>query len=732
MMFLVIFGSLGAAMAIVSQGSLATADAQLKINRSLATAETGMHFIKHRMRRVAAEVRTDQGVITTDVAETLWSEAAQKLYEEFSGEWHNLEEPVLDGDALHLGPIEVAPDTPAFSATLRPHPLPDEDYDSAAYQRPPYSEMSPPVSSEAALDARWIRVHVTATDSRGGDPVSRSVSMDFEMTKRVPYAILSRNRVMLGRNVVVHGPIGSSFTDTDLEHGHPIQMLSDFRGLNDELDEDLDALLGTLIENDTDADNRINIADPNETEGITDPEEWDYTGDGYIDEFDLFLRHFDVNGDGRVTLQEMKSNSNDPARAEELFHLIDRAGYGEGDPPPNWLGNPEAFPGRPGWGDGVIDERDRYAKVHGSVYIDADKEGWNDGAAGGAYQDHFKGPIRPEHNEPAVDFDAEHNDAYEFGPEDFDVQRFRDMATGDLMAQAQAQAANHDPEDPNSPQPLGQVVTEEVPYGSAFPYEFYDRPVFENMTFNNVLIPKGTNALFRNCTFIGVTFIETETNNTDPDFNYAGMRESDGTPKFPDRVAMVNGQEVADTRTVSNNVRFEDCTFEGPVISDVPQEFTHVRNKLEFNGATEFNIEDSQNLSTGEKELFQRSMLLAPHYSVEIGSFSVPDDPDQRIDLSGTLVAGVLDMRGNVRVDGTLLTTFHPVPGEGPVVGDTSPLFNTTLGYFGPEHGDFEAELPGVGLGSIELRYDPTLAPPDGISGPIRFEPLRGTYTEGG
>ena len=38
--------------------------------------------------------------------------------------------------------------------------------------------------------------------------------------------------------------------------------------------------------------------------------------------------------------------------------------------------------------------------------------------------------------------------------------------------------------------------------------------------------------------------------------------------------------------------------------SDVPQEYTHVRNKVQFTGATRFNIDKSTNLSEDEKKHF--------------------------------------------------------------------------------------------------------------------------------
>src|SRR5690606_36974675 len=38
--------------------------------------------------------------------------------------------------------------------------------------------------------------------------------------------------------------------------------------------------------------------------------------------------------------------------------------------------------------------------------------------------------------------------------------------------------------------------------------------VYENMTFKDVEIPKGTNSLFVNCTFVGVTWVRSEEDNT--------------------------------------------------------------------------------------------------------------------------------------------------------------------------------------------------------------------------
>lgn len=722
MMFLVIFSSLAAAMAIVSQGNLTTADSSLKINRSLAAAETGMRFMIYRIQQVTqgdaaaglAGIKIREGEIDDALADTLWTDARTQLKDLLSSDFQYQDgnAPYVDGLKLIVPEIPVGPGQPSFSAVFEPHPLAGEVYDGPIYQRPPYSTMDPPVSDANPLGPQWIRITVTAADGVAPNRVFRSVSMDFQIEKKIRFALLSKSRIMIGRNVMIEGPIGSSFIETHLDNGHPIQMESDFRGLDATLDGNLDLFKNTLIANDTDGDNRLAVASLAETDGIADPSSLDYDKDGYIDDYDFFMAAYDSNADLKISLAEV-----DPSGTEidhqQLLRLIDT------------FGNPN----RQGYNDGFIDEYDRYAKIRGEVYITADKQGWEEGAADpdgaggadGAYQDYFQGPIHPGFGEDPMTFEADTDNVHEFEPDDFNVASFKAMASNDFASQAGA--------------PSG-TVTEAVPYGAAYPYEYYERPVYENVTFDNVIIPKGTNALFRNCTFVGVTFIDTEQNNTDPNFNYCGMQESDGTLKHPDRIVTIDGTDYggpADplgTKQVANNIRFDDCTFNGSIVTESPNEFTHVRNKLSFTGTTRFILDTP--LTAAEKKLFRRSTLLAPHFSVEMGTFIAPDDIQETVEMSGTIVTGVLDMRGQVKIIGTLLTTFNPVSNTGPVLGETSPQFNTTLGYFSSSSGDLESELPVNGVGVIQVRYDPTLPLPDGILGHIDLTPSFATYREGG
>lgn len=717
MMFLVIFGSLAAAMAIVSQGNLATADSQLKINRALAGAETGMRFMIYRINQVAPSVTTTSGVIDTSNAPTLWASLRTGLKNAMTGEVHNLSEPVLiaGGNGLQVGPIAVGPTEPTFTATLIPHPLTGENYSSAYYQRAPYSTMSPAVSSSNPLDSTWVRLRVACSDGPTGKQITRSIQVDLKLDKKIKYAVLTKSRLMIGPNVEIEGPIGSKYNEVNLANGHPIQIQSDFYGLDSTLDASLNTFYNTVKTNDKNGDNRLNLADAAEVQGITNPAQYDKNGDGYIDDYDFFVGRFDSNSDGKVTTLELNTASN--VRAAQLLTMIDTFGDST----------------RSGYNDGVIDASDRYAKIRGQVLLAASSADWQAGAAAGNYQQYVQGPYIPDRNQSPITFQASELDNYSLSAADFDVSSFRSLATGDLAAQATTQAATYNPSNPSSPKPLGTTVREAMPYGSAHPIDYYDRPVYENMTFTNVKIPKGNNALFKNCKFVGCTFVETTSDNTDVNYNYAGMMNPDGTQKHADKFVTIAGSKVTDTKTISNNVRFDSCTFEGAVVTDVTTSYSQARNKLTFTGATKFNP-DASSLTSTEKTLYQRSSLLAPQYSVEVGTFVSPNDAGENVNLTGTVVAGVIDIRGKVKIDGSLLTTFQPQASTGPVLGNESPNYNTTLGYFSSTAGDYESELPAStqGMGYIQLRYNKTRALPNGIRGPVQLTANMMTYTEGG
>jgi hypothetical protein len=781
MMFLLIFGSLAAAMAIVSQGNLRTADTHLKINRALATAETGMDYIAYRLDRVTLPtpgdendrtVFTTDGKIDPDDARELWlaptTGVMAQLKASLANDAHILGNsgPVthrfsigdINGDGneevcgvLETGEIQLAPDGPTFTATLIQHPIPysampsslsefKEHYGAAElepqpgepraghrYNVAPYDGTQSKTGIHEKiyqapgrrLDGRFVRVHIKARTGQGANALTRTISMDFRIDKRIPYAILSRSRLMIGQNVNIDGPIGSRFIDTDQPDGepaHPIQMVSDFRGLDSDLSSDLDNLQQKLTQYDTGTrDNRINLSHPLEKQADLDAH--DENGDGYVDGYDYFLAHYDTNGDDAVSMEEFNS-SDDPQRTK-LFELMNRWAT------PN-DGNPE-----------VINLRDQYAKVNGEVHLRVSKSKWEGDMDSAGYQTALEGSVRTDPGETPINFNSEKTENYQFAPSDLNFN--------DFASDTESIHANHSPA--TSP-PAGHPQPEAVPYGAENPYDYYDRPVYVDQTFEDVRIPAGTNALFVNCTFIGVTYVNTYDANTMENFNLAGAKDlasGELFDRYPGKTVTINGEVRDSSKPFANNLRFHGCDFHGSIVTDTPQAFTHVRNKLTFTGDTEFRIDESQNLTEEEKARFRRSRLLAPHFSVELGRVSPIEDggsgddgstgteEDDGIDLTGTIIAGIIDMRGLIDVRGTIVTTYEPTgDGEGPVEHGLSPWFNTTLGYFSNEAGDKEAGSPGAARGRVHLQYDPTIPLPDGINGPIELMPLRSTYREGG
>lgn len=733
LMMLGIFASLAAAMAMVSQTNLRGADTQQRAQRAMVAAEAGLAFAMYRVNRVAADPEhwSDKGLIEGEEATTRWAAIRADLVAQIVTEPH-----CLEGQGPYRIRLGVGEQAHEFTFDLEQHPLGnDHDYDADAYNQSPYNINAGDnpftadglaVAAANPVDERWVRLTVTGF----ADDVQRTVAMDFQLRKTANYAILSRNRIMIGRNVMIDGPLGSHYTLVDEQHGHPIQMRDNFHGLTADLDAALDALVADLDAHDADGDNRLAVNDPAETGHLADPDADDLNNDGYIDTYDKFLAQFDDDADAAVSQAEF-SNAG-VLLDEQLWRLMNEAKY-----PPGtqflWDSLEVLLPGdeEPVDASGdltFLDAEDAYAKVRGEVSFKVSAAQWEDGVAAGNYHNHFRGPIHPDPFEPATTF--AYDDMPSFSADSFDLSAYRDRATGDFAGQVAAPEPVDEEAAPTHT-PASDATRESVPHQAQYPYDWYDRPVYENYVFRDVAIPKGTNALFRNCKFVGVTFVETVADNTDPNFNYAGMQRPDGDLAYSGVAADVDGESVDDTKPLANNIRFHDCTFEGVVATDVPDGFSHTRNKLQFTGGTRFDI-DAPGLSDSDKALFQRSTILAPQYSVDIGTFQNPTAEGEVTRLDGAIVAGVIDIRGRAEINGALITTFEPAPGQGPLVEGGSPAnFNTTIGYFGAASGDAETEPPGSGWGKILIRYDPDRPMPDGINGPITLAPDRRTYREG-
>lgn len=953
MMFLILFGSLAAAMAIMSRGNLITAATHQHVTRALGAAETGLAVAEIRLMEGARRFSVSKGEVDGAFAWSVWSGQGWPVNEPFGvsppktfingmGTPSGMCEALAQAHAQDLNTIEingvntptigVAPvgydpsvykgthwlRTPAVALTLQQVGLPS----NTAFQ----------IEYAPLANGTDVRVIVTGYDfdyGRNGKPVTRRIMQDFRIVKRVDAAIVSPSRIMIGKNVLVEGDLGATYEELEHDFGDPVVLRSDYYGLDNQLNGHLDLLFAGITARDVDRDNRLRVGHPVEKLGIPDLDgngspdgsALDKTMDGYVDEFDLFIRRYDTNGDGMVALSNtLRAGTPNAALAPEfagtggiaidddLGLLIDSqrpdrnnngvSSYQDvnangrfepgidtlddideiNGPVPAYL-QPyvHSTPAPPhvwsdqvlGFRDGVLDQRDQYAKVAGRINLRVSEADWS--AAQGTYMERLRGPIHPGTGESAFNFEQTEEELPEITVSSFngaentlkaaaDGATFEQQVASNLgisvaqlatwtpaMNPASASAPKYFPLNPDAnqdgmPDNWQTAYFEKAPFNSPNFADYYYRPVYENMIFKNVQIPQGNNGLFRNCTFAGVTYVRSYLTNTHVNWTLYGKLKMDSStmrpnldplrsiygdapgetsypPMLPPSACppnqmvlmavtamdkgdipasqipltvgyntlpeplIINGKRVTDSKNFSNNIRFHDSLFVGSIVSDAPLGYTHVRNKMQFTGATRFvNVHPTEpgnpavNPDPEDVEEIAKSSLMLPNYSVDIGAFNSP--PTQDVRLKGAIVAGVLDVRGNASIDGVLMLTFKPKLGEGPLqdpLGNNAgnpALFNTTLGYFGPDDGDEESldpntlptmtingqptkivgfdtdgdgladvgptqpqppgstPVPFYGYGAINLRFDQNMVLPDGLVIPLQIDVERITYRE--
>ena len=771
MMFLVIFGSLGIAMAIVAQGNLRTADSAIKVSRAMSAAETGLVFAARRLETEGKRFVVRKGVIDADFAEKLWTgtwnaEADGEVIIEAAEGYDEADTADSLGEAIRNA--HAADENTLTTVEPGDSGLPAIDEDGLLETRPVRvladdDEVWFRLTYEPLLDQAAIRVTSVGAD---GD-IRRTLQMDFKINKRIEFAVITPNRLMIGKNVLISGPLatryGTEAGELDAENGHPLLMRSDFYYLSEELDTMLDQFYEAVQLYDVDGDARLRPANSTEALGLAMNGEFtDRDGDEYVTDFDMFIAVFDTDGDARIVYDPTKAAVAGLGNLSEEFANVDNQLswlIDQWDPDRNDDDVVDSRDTGLGYDDGVISALDRYAKVSGRLAFGVTQDAWET-ARGVDYQDPVQGPVWPEPDDAPVTFDVSEEEMRVVTTDMFtdSAEWFLDTADGVLATQVASGVGTVTA--PSS------ATWEPVPFGSASAYDWYQRKIYDGYTFTNVKIPVGENAVFQNCTFVGVTYIETESECIDVNWNYAGsMKQTDlggGTivysAKFPGLQSSLGGNPVADTKTVSNSIRFDNCTFLGSLAGDTPGEYTHWRNKVQLTGQTRFYLdsadpelleqEDAGTLVTllngidaADKDMMARSSIMLPGWSVDVGNFSneQAEDPEDtaRVKLRGTIIAGILDVRGTADVHGTLLMTFRPVAGSGPLFYDGQPdMFNTTIGYFGPLDGDGEGLTPDEagfeGFGEITLRYNPDAKLPDGIPWPISVEAMPATYLEGG
>lgn len=781
MMFLVIFGSLSVAMAIMAQGNLRAADSALHVSRASSAAQTGLVFAVRRLETEGSRWVVRRGLIDETYGGALWT-----------GELEGIDDTVV---VLPADGYTTTEDPAGLMEALMDAHLADDH----AFDAEPGDNLLPGVINGDRLETKPIRMIETSNGfyfrlryelldssedesrirvtSEGVDgDITRQVAMDFLITKRIPYAVVSPNRIMIGKNVLVEGPLGTRFGmnagELNEGNGDPLLMRSDFRYLDEDLDAEIDLLNAAIAEYDVDGDGRLRPNHPVEGPPVQANDAFvDIDGDQYVTGFDLFLAAFDLDSDGRVVWDADRAQASGlgvltpefTGVDDQLARLLDRAFADR-----NLDGAIDATDTALGYDDGVLDKFDLYAKVRGSLAFGIEESDWEN-ANGAPWRTVVEGAVMPDTDQSPVVFGASENVLRDVTTAMFEDNQgwYADQTSSSSSFASQVEENLSGTEGAEEIE-AGSGEWESVPQGSPNPYDWYQRPVYTNMTFTDVLIPVGTNARFVNCTFIGTTYVETEVACTNVNWNYLGaiqrVEDEGGSitwePKFegiegadpPD-----GGDPILDTKPWSNNLVFENCTVLGAIAGDRPGEYTHWRNKLQFTGATRFYLDpldpeidvqpDAEDIrsvlesfSDDQMDNFSRSMMMMPGWSVDVGNFSNEQAANWEatpvVNLRGVIIAGILDARGTVDVHGTLLMTFRPVEGSGPLFyGGNPDQFNTTLGYFGPLDGDLEGADPTAedfeGFGEISLRYDPSVRLPDGIPWPISVEPLPDTYTEG-
>jgi len=201
------------------------------------------------------------------------------------------------------------------------------------------------------------------------------------------------------------------------------------------------------------------------------------------------------------------------------------------------------------------------------------------------------------------------------------------------------------------------------------------RHVYENQTFTNTRLPDNRNALFKNCTFNGILYVDC----------------------------------YKSTSTYYNNVRFENCAFNGTIITDVPQILKWKQNCLYFTGTAAFDNQSG----------IEEATILAPHFNVNLGNTN-PQQSDNNV-LTGAIVGGIVDIRGNAQIYGTIISMCDTTQWTSGYV--------TNIGATLTDGGSETTELGDVGVITITPADDQML--PSGITSPIIIKPLKGTYSEG-
>lgn len=201
-----------------------------------------------------------------------------------------------------------------------------------------------------------------------------------------------------------------------------------------------------------------------------------------------------------------------------------------------------------------------------------------------------------------------------------------------------------------------------------------NRHVYKNQTFTNAKLPSNRNALFRNCTFEEILYIDCSKN-------------------------AVNHY---------NNVRFENCTFNGIIVTNVPLSLEWQCNCLYFTGEATFE----------NRSRIQEATILAPNFNVNLDNTNSIQGENNI--LTGVIIGGIVDVRGNAQINGTIISMCDTT--------QWSSGYATNIGATLKDGGSETTELGDTGVICIRPTQNQML--PSGITASIIIKNLQETYSE--
>jgi Tfp pilus assembly protein PilX len=725
MLFLVLLTTLSLGLYATSTRNVQTAANFSQVASAQAAAESGLRWMDYRFQKMQRP-KTTAGTISSTVASTLWPTLRDAIV-------LDLENVIGDDSGKGMACI-VTPD----SVTSSPVYMDGTGGPTFTIKVRQLSAKDGP-----KIDERYVRV----TSIGKYRNTERAVSMDFLIDKKSKYSVVGKVPLQLGRNALLEGPVGMGTASKF----PPVLMLTDFAKFDTTLETNVKnfythlkgsgVVNGKTIKNHDGFDNRISVNNADEYLLAQKAGYFDYNGDAYIDEYDLFLRRFDKDGDKAITKVEFTNPSTGQLYQKDLFDAIDqlaaplnyedRNGNGVLDTGEDANGNGILDHDSPrlGYKDGIIDNKDGYAKARGQVNLAVTSAAWsaNLASSGKTIQDVMMGPIASSSpTEPALRFGVP---TFDLAPANFEQATValknrsglaggtasRPWTGGPAGLIANTTLALNDCNGGVAPPATSTTlwIEDKTPWGSQTYQAMYKRPVFKNLTLRNVIIPKGLNPLFESCTFEGVTYVDMTRNITNPSGGVTtskddGMtwskRMKAGMGTFSNTTVLTTSNSLG--YTDGNNIRFNNCNFKGPLAGGYATAYTHFSNSWEFTGSTNFdNVWD------------QSATILSPQVNIEMGAFEKVGSSQSR--LVGVVVVGNIDIRGCATIDGSIIVT-----GDG--------AGSTTLGYFGPNDGDTDPDAGGaLGVGRLNLRYNPNRVLPDGINIAVDLAPQIKTYREG-